>query len=150
MRGRRRKRDGISKRDQTFKMLEASGCTELEKSMILAGIKYDKSNPAKLYTDMEDSLKIADENIELFANTGDEKQGKQRRRSHSESEVLDKNPICDGQRLKCYFCNSEYHMKSKCEEYRWKEKAEKRKKAKGHDKASKDGKEGEERVPLNV
>ena len=62
------------------------------------------------------------ENAEAFATAGYGKQGnyqgKQRRRSHSESDVQEKNPMRDGKRMRCHFCDSEYHFKPKCEKYK--------------------------------
>ena len=78
------------------------------------------------------------ENAEAFTNAGYGKQQKQRKRSHSESEVHEKNPMRDGQRMKCFFCDSEYHIKPNCEKYKsWKERAEKERRQKGKTKERK-------------
>ena len=130
---------------KAFKMLEASGCTKNEKSMILADIKYDRRNPAKMCTDMEEALKrVAGEGSKVFASISEQGEAKQRGNPHFESEIYDKNQIHDGQSLKCYFCDSKYHLKSKCEDYR-KRRAEKRKKAESQNKVKKGSKDETER-----
>ena len=60
--------------------------------MILADVRFDERSPVKMYTDIEESIRtIADEGSNVLDSIITQRKGKQRRRSHSESEVQDKN-----------------------------------------------------------
>ena len=73
---------------KAFKMLEASGCSNYEKAMILADVRFDERNPVKIWTDMEESIrKIMDEGTETLDSGCAEEERKQSRSSYSQSET---------------------------------------------------------------
>ena len=73
---------------KAFKMLEASGCLNFEKAMILADVRFDERNSVKIWTDMEESIrKIMDEGSEVLDSGLAQEEGKQSRRSYSELET---------------------------------------------------------------
>ena len=133
---------------KAFKLLEGSRTSEMEKQMIITNVKYEQGNQ-NLVKQMEASMKkvsgelstlgrannskidvkdvdtFVTENAQAFANAGYKKM---RKRSFSDSDAQGKNPFKNGVRLKCFFCDSEDHMKGQCEKHRkYKEKLKKEK-----------------------
>ena len=53
---------------KAFKLLEDSGCTKTERAEIITGIRYDAANPARLFKDVEDSMKRMAGKVGMLGN----------------------------------------------------------------------------------